>query len=266
MFTNICWYNRCKFCKGGGKLNFINNVDVSLLYENISTNLREWQTNLLVINDNYLLFNDKNKELFKRLRQDGIIIAIITGILKINTQQYLEDINEYADEVGVGLESTTDFTLDYINKGYKWKDIQDTMKMLNKHLDRDKRIMWFYIIDLISKDQKDIIQKYENLLKIKNKLASYGFERVDFSSNLLQLFPDVGLIKNTNHLKMKSESISSVSGMWYFYNYLKNNFNMDIKVSPKIMIPYERYDIEGNLLKSDFEYIDTDSMEQLTTI
>lgn len=258
-FNNNCWYNKCKFCKlrDEKQPDFIRNIDVDSLYENLIINLKSYKSKNILINDNYFIFNDKNKTILQRLRRDGYKIQVLSGIISFNSKSYLEDINEYVDGVSCGLESTVDFSLDYITKGYRWDDIKRSMENMNKYLDRDKNIRYLAIFDLVSKDQRDIVQNYTNMLSMRNTLYDYGFEKVGFSATPLQLFPSVGLIEDTDHLKIRNSN--NVSGMWYAYNYL-SKFDLEANMSFDHMMPFERYDINGNLLLSDFEYVSSEVM------
>jgi hypothetical protein len=264
-FNNNCWYNKCKFCKLRDKTlpDFIQDADEDLLYENILRNLQEYKTKNLLINDNYFIFNKKNKKIFSKLRKDGISIYILSGIKSFNSKEYLKNFNEYVDEVGIGLESTTDFSLDYIIKGYGWEDIKESISNMSKYLDRDKKIRYLYIIDLVSRDKKDILERYQNMVTMKETLNGHGFNKIEFSPTPLQIFPEVGMIKNDKYINIKDNYSNSSSGMWHIYNYFKNNFDVEINVPLNLMMPFERFDINGNLLYSDFEYIDVDIMNKL---
>ncbi len=253
-FNNNCWYNKCKFCKLREERvpDFTCAVDADRLYENIKENLITYKTKKLLVNDNYFLFSDKNREIFKNLRKDGFKIYILSGILSFNNEQYLRDFNEYVDEVGIGLESASDFSLDYITKGYKWEDIKRSIHNMAKYLDKDKNIRYLTITDLVSKDREDIVENYENMLTMKMMLNDHGFERVAFSYTPLQLFPSIDLVKDTEFMKIGRTESSS--GMWYVYEHLKK-YGIEVNVPEDIMMPFERYDINGNLLLSDFEYV-----------
>jgi hypothetical protein len=132
------------------------------------------------------------------------------------------------------------------------------MEIMNKHMDRDKDIRYLAIFDLASKDQQDIVENYTNLLSMRNTLYDYGFDKVGFSHTPLQLFPSIGLVEDTNYLKIKNSD--NGSGMWYVYNYLKK-FGLEANMSFDHMMPFERYDINGNLLLSDFEYVSSEVMD-----
>ena len=261
-FNNNCWYNKCKFCKLREKNqpNFIREIDIDALYENIVENLITYRAKILLVNDNYFTFSEKNKAILKRLRKSGYKIKVLSGIISFMSESYLNDINHYVDEVGVGLESTSDFSLDYIIKGYKWSDIKLSVENMKKYLDRDKVIRYLVIVDLVTKNQNDIVQNYKNMAVMKNRLIEYGFEKIQFSLTPLQIFPSVGIAENTKYLKMKSSK--SVSGMWYVYNRLRKA-GVEVNLSEKLMMPFERYDTDGNLLLSDFEYISNDLIKNL---
>lgn len=260
-FNNNCWYNKCKFCKlrEGKEPNFIEHMEVEQLYDNIVKNLKSYKSKNVLVNDNYFVFNDQNKQVLKKLRRDGYKIYVLSGIISFNNKKYLEDINEYVDEIGIGLESANDFSLNYITKGYNWNDIKRSIGEMSVYLNRDKNIRYLVIADLVCEDQRGIIQNYKNMAIMKDMLHNNGFERVVFSFTPLQLFPSVGMVKETEYLKIRNKD---VSGMWYVYNYLEK-IGVEINVPENIMMPFERYDINGNLLLSDFEYISEDLMNKI---
>lgn len=268
-FDNNCWYNKCKFCKLRDEVqpDFIEEVSAQKVYENISQNMREYGSTNLVLYDFYFLFTDKNKEILTKLRKDGIRVFVLSGIIKLKDKRYLENVNKYVDGLSVGLESTTDFSLSYINKGYGWKEIQESMEQMKLYLDKDKVVRYLTIIDLIMKDKQEILDKYNNLVEMGDRLNSYGFDNVGFSSTSLQMFPDVAIIKNTDHLKLLQDNRNNTSsGLWYIYNYLEEHFGITNNVVTEMMMPFERYDIDGKLLKSDFEYIDIDLIKRMNVI
>lgn len=268
-FDNNCWYNKCKFCKIRDKVqpDFIKETSAQQVYENIAQNMREYGSTHMVLYDFYFLFTEKNKEILSKLRKDGFRIFVLSGIIKLMDQRYLENVNRYVDGLSVGLESTTDFSLNYINKGYGWKEIQESMEQMRKYLDKDKIVRYLTILDLIMKDKQEIIDKYDNLVEMGDRLTGYGFESVGFSATSLQMFPDVAIIKNTNHLKiLKDNKNSTSSGVWYVYDYLGKHFGIKNDVVADMMMPFERYDIDGNLLKSDFEYIDINLIKRMNVI
>jgi len=96
--------------------------------------------------------------------------------------------------------------------------------------------------------------------EMKYKLLESGFDRITFSFTPLQLFPSVGMMKNTEYLKMKNSE--SVSGMWHVYNQLQK-LGVEVNLSENLMMPFERYDAEGKLLLSDFEYISSDTIKNI---
>jgi hypothetical protein len=265
-FDNNCWYNKCKFCKIRNEVqpDFIKEMDAQQVYENVAQNMREYGSTNIVLYDFYFLFTEKNKEIFSKLRKDGFKIFVLSGIIKLKDREYLENINRFVDGMSIGLESTTDFSLKYINKGYGWADIQKSIDQIRKYLDRDKGIRYLTIVDLVMKDKEEILEKYANIVEMGDRLGEYGFTEVGFSSTSLQMFPDVAIVQDTDNLKiLKDNNEDTSSGLWYIYNYLDKHFNIKNDVVTEMMMPFERYDNDRNLLKSDFEYIDVELVKRI---
>lgn len=263
VFNNQCWYNKCTFCNiySSPKLNFIGSVSDETLYRNISRNMKQYKTDCLFVNDPYLVFTDKTKKLFTRLRKGGKKIAIQTGITLLKDKDYLKDINEYVDEIRIGLESCSDFSLQYINKGYRWIDVKESMNQMIKYLRKDIALRYLYIMDLVATDRRDIIRNYTKIFVLKMKLFENGFENFLYFPRNLHLFPDVRMSKKTKFLEICSSDDNRLSGIWKIYRYL--DIFINIEVPEEIVLPYKRFDMDGNVLPSDYHIINSDLMKEI---
>ena len=248
VFNNGCWYKKCTFCniEDQCEINFIRDIDKDTLVEYILQNLREYKTKGLYINNPYLIFTDKVKYVLGRLRQEGIEIAIQTGITLLNNKRYIDNLNRYTTEIRVGLESCSDFSLAYINKGYGWKEIKESTDTITKNLAKHVKIRYLYIMDLAEKNREGVLENYRRLDTLEERFKDFDF--LWFPRNL-HIFKDAQIHKNKDFIKITQNS-PNVSGIWTVYNYLSKFFEVNIPES--VVVPFERYDDSGKLLPSDY--------------
>lgn len=264
VFNNSCWYNKCTFCNLDKikKIDFIKDISVDRLYDTLMVNLREYRTNQLFINDPYFIFNDKIRNLLGKLRASGIQIAILTGISLLKNEAYLNDIKKYITELRIGLESCSDFALSYINKGYVWNDVIDSINAMAKILPTTVSIRYLYIMDLAENSRESVMQNYTRLIQVKSMFVEKGFNFHFFPRNL-HMFRDIDMEETTKYIKL-SENSNDVSGIWRVYNFLES-IGIEINVPKDIVIPYERYDEIGNILPSDYDIITENMMKGLVS-
>jgi radical SAM superfamily enzyme YgiQ (UPF0313 family) len=105
----------------------------------------------------------------------------------------------------IGLESTSDFSLDHINKGYTYEDIKEAINNIIKYLDRRIFLEISVILDLPSRDREDIEINYRKIAEIKEGLISEGF-KVGFHLNILSVFPNLELIYPKDGLLRRSNA------------------------------------------------------------
>ena len=74
------------------------------------------------------------QEILKEISQYHI--TIFTGITLLKDKAYVEFVNQYVDCLLIGLESTSDFTLKHVAKGYRYKDIELAVENMIQYLDR----------------------------------------------------------------------------------------------------------------------------------
>lgn len=262
VFDNSCWYKKCTFCNIDKikKIDFIENISVDNLYNNLIRNLNEYETDQLFINDPYFTFDDKKRKLLGKLRSAGIKIAILTGINLLKNQNYLNDIKTYVTELRIGLESCSDFSLSYINKGYDWNDVLKAVNLMTTILPSDVMIRFLYIMDLAEINKSSVLQNYNRLLQIKDMFISKGFTFTFFPRNL-HMFRDIDIEETTKYIKLLPDS-KKVSGIWRVYSFLES-YGFEINVPKDIVLPYQRYDNDGKVLESDYDIITDDMMHKL---
>jgi wyosine [tRNA(Phe)-imidazoG37] synthetase (radical SAM superfamily) len=261
VFDNSCWYNKCTFCNidHNKRKNFIKNMEVDELVDALILNLKEYQTNLLFINDPYFIFTPKNKYILGKLKQNGIKIAILTGINLLKNKKYLKNINNYIDELRIGLESCSDFALSYINKGYDWNGVIESINMMRNELSSDVMLRYLYIMDLAETSKESVLQNYNRMIQLREMIEK-KFDFAFFPRNL-HMFKDIDIQETTKYIRI-SENSDRVSGIWKVYNHLEK-YGFEVNIPEDVVLPYERYDENGKLLPSDYEIITGDMMKEI---
>jgi len=262
VFDNSCWYNKCTFCNidHAKRKNFIKNIEVDELINELLLNLKEYQTDLLFINDPYFIFTPRNKYILNKLKENGIKTAIQTGINLLRNKKYLKNINNYIDELRIGLESCSDFALSYINKGYDWNGVIESINMMRDELSSDVMLRYLYIMDLAETSKDSVLQNYNRMVQVKEMLVEKRFDFAFFPRNL-HMFKDIDIQETTKYIKL-SENSDRVSGIWKVYNYLEKH-GFEVNVPEDIVLPYERCDEYGDFLPSDYEIISNDVMKEI---
>ena len=264
LFSNDCWYKKCTFCNLENQCihNFIKDADPNTVFEFLLENLRDFESPTLYIDNPYFVFSREKEQIIKRLRERGYKITVSTGIHLLQKEEYINKLNNFVDKVFVGLECASDFALAYINKGYNYDQISAAVNKITKHLKKDVQIKLYCIHDLVMKDRTDVITNYSRLAQIKQQLLDSHFKEVQFYPSSLYLFnsPDLKYQNQSKHLKITNRHDFYNSGVWRIYSFLEQKVP-DIYVDPilkHIIKPYQRLDIHGNLLPSDFDIVPTD--------
>ena len=253
MFDNSCWYKKCTFCNVENHkiINTIKGVDKDKVFESLLLNLEQYKTRNLYIGDPFFVFTDDKKYILERLRNRGIRVAIATGIQSLMNREYIDNLNRYVNEIRVGIESCSDFSLSYINKGYGWNDIQHAMSNIINHLSKGIYHRWLYIADLAERNKAGVIENYRRLDYMQSTFRKAGFD-FDWIPRHLIIFPSTEVSKNTEYIRITKNN-PNVSGIWAVYNHMKQYF--DVNISESLVIPFERYDESGKLLPSDLDLV-----------
>jgi len=160
----------------------------------------------------------------------------------------------------IGLESCSDFALSYINKGYDWNGVIESINMMRDELSSNVMLRYLYIMDLAETSKDSVLQNYNRMVQIKQMLIERGFDFAFFPRNL-HMFKDIDIQETTKYIKI-SDNSDNVSGIWKVYNYLEK-YGFEVNVPKDIVLPYERYDENGKLLPSDYEIISGDVMKEI---
>ncbi len=184
----------------------------------------------------------------------------------------------------IGLESTSDFTLKHVSKGYLYQDIEQAVENMIQYLDRNIFLEISVILDLPYRDAEDVRDNYRRIAALKDRLDEAGF-RVAVHMNILSVFPNLELLYTENAMlkrSFESKDITASTGKNYLIHILKQS-GMDhpsqLPSSTVLVdennayglnygyissnVPVIRQDINGKILLSDLEIMETDVMQRI---
>ncbi len=166
----------CIFCSDGSKSNIVdNNKSLKEQFEEVkNVMLRKWPDSYYIAylqaNTNTYASVDKLKEIYEPLLKEdnvvGLSIATRPDCISDELLDYLEDINKRTFlTIELGLQSSYDETLEYINRGHTVKDFEDAV---NKLKERNIFVV-AHIINGLPNETKDMMintAKFINNLKV----------------------------------------------------------------------------------------------------
>jgi len=283
-FSNRCWYGKCKFCtyRELPPMDFLKTAGDTKVIEYIRKMMDSLGSTHIRFIDSY--FHTTSPDVQNILRQiNDYDITVYTGITLLKSKPYIEFINGYVNCLLIGLESTSDFSLDYIDKGYTYKDIKEAINNIINYLDREIFLEISIIIDLPSRDGRDIENNYRKISEIKERLISEGF-KVGFHLNILSVFPNLELLYPEDGLLRRSNNLADMdrsTGKSYLISLLRQSGldNPPQLPSGSVLVdehapglqygyvssdvPIVRYDIDGNVLPSDLTLMDEGIMRRI---
>ncbi|HIJ20989.1 MAG TPA: hypothetical protein HPP58_08075, partial [Deltaproteobacteria bacterium] len=211
-------------------------------------------------------------------------IAVFAGILLMKKKDHIDFLNKYVNTILLGLETASDFALQNIKKGYTWKDIQEAVDQMIRHLDRNIFLEISTILDLPFRDEEDAKTNYQRILEVKGRLEDAGF-RVGIHMNILSLFPNLELLtQKPSYFKIsdRKEDMEYSTGKNYFIHLLKqagmdaplllpNGELIPDRENPAGLdygflssdLPVMRYDVHGNVLQSDLNILDEKTIKAI---
>ena len=286
-FNNHCWYGKCKFCtyRELPRMDFLAGKEVNGAVNAIHRIMHTFGSDHIRFIDSYFRSGSAQvREILTRIK--NYHITVYTGITLLKNRDYVQFLNRYVNCLLIGLESTSDFSLRQVNKGYTMDDIDEAVRNMVTYMSRDIFLEISLILDLPAKDAEDIRANYRRVAQLKERLTQEGF-RVAFHMNILSVFPnlellytDAGLLRpSTDHadmnhatgknyiidilrqcgmdqaLRLPSESIIRDENNAYnlLYGYISSD------------VPVVRYDVDGHVLPSDLELMDESVMKKILT-
>ena len=206
----------------------------------------------IFISDDYISGNNKTENyVLKRLKKAERRPVIHTGILKLKQKKYIEFINECVCSLQIGMESTSDFTLSNVNKGYGYKEILEAVDCMIKNMNKNIIIYLNVILDLPFENQEDRLRNYENLLYIKEKLVKNGFF-VQYLFYNITINPNTEIIDNSLIYIDNDISEELTNGGRAYLNYLQKVKKIKVSI-PEIVMPKlsKRYYDSKKLIETD---------------
>ncbi len=284
-FNNRCWYGKCKFCtyKGLPIMDFLSGAEEDRVVEYFHTIKREFGAKELRFIDSYFsIQNESVHYILDQIKQYRI--AVFAGILLMKKKNHIEFLNKYVNTILLGLETASDFALENIKKGYTWKDIQEAVDQMIRHLDRNIFLEISTILDLPFRDKEDAITNYQRIIEVKGRLEDAGF-RVGIHMNILSLFPNLELLtQKPSYFKISDnkDDMEQATGKNYFIHLVKqagmdaplllphgelipdreNPAGLDYGFLPSDL-PVMRYDVKGNILPSDLNLMDEKLIKEI---
>ena len=268
LVNNGCPWGKCAFCGFHlqPKMDFDRGVDAEKIAQNIINTTKRLDTNRVYFSNDYFVFSKKMKKILELINShDDYKINCYTGILFLQSDDYLKNINRYnLKYLKVGLESGTDFSLHKLNKGYDTKLVDETILKMSKVLDKDVEVSLHSIVDSPQRSRDEIIKNYDNLLRWRNQLRENGIKSNIVASTLsiIEQVNEKNMVDNTS-IK-QCEAKDSKSGRVKFINEIKKAFGEVI--NPRVydhIIPFNRYDTDNNILPTDFEIIPEETLDEL---
>jgi hypothetical protein len=286
-FNNRCWYGKCKFCtyRELPAMDFLSRVSTDKIVAYVRRMMDTCGSHQLRFIDSYFRFNStKVEDILKEI--DDYNITIYTGVMLLKDKRYIDFINRHVNCLLIGLESTSDFSLKYVDKGYGYADIEKAIEQIIQHMSRDVFLEISVIMDLPSRDAADVQKNYEQIADLKNRLADAGF-RVAVHMNILSVFPNLELLCQKEDLLTHSfdpEEMAVSTGKNLLIDFLrKAGMDRALLLPSRRLLKDEdnrygltygyissdtaviRRDINGNRLPSDLELIDEGIMTDILT-
>ncbi len=284
-FNNSCWYGKCKFCtyKKLPRMDLLANCEETRIAGYIRNVMKRFKSSHIRFIDSY--YRTGTAAVHNILSNvNHYDITIYTGIILLKNKEYMNFINRYVNCLLIGLETTSDFSLKSINKGYTYRDIELAVENIIKYLDRKIFLEISVILDLPYRDAEDVRTNYEKILVLKQKLEEAGFP-VAVHMNILNIFPNMELLNDRKGLLRTDGSKDDMkfsSGKNYLIH-LAKGAGMErpgLLPSHTIMndthgardiqygyigedVPIVRHDVKGNVLPSDLNLMDESTMKEI---
>jgi len=254
VLRNFCVWGKCSFCHYPfvTNNNYIKAVSPERVAGNILRTCRLYGTNNVFISDGCFIFNDEVEKILQILNDNDLYISMLIRIPYLKNTKIIDKINKYINMVDVGIESFNDFTLDYINKGYKKADIFEAFVNTKKYMNPDIRLNPYLIMDLPYESRDAITKNYSLAVDLQVEMQSYGFE-FKYTPNLLEITWDTQdrLIDNRYIKRTTNKS----QGRHIAFEFMEEMGIINPDEYEYLAIPFERYDMFGNKLESDLYQI-----------
>ena len=286
-FNNHCWYGKCRFCtyRGLPKMDFLEGQGVEETANAIRGLMDGFGSDHIRFIDSYFRSGSSRVQAILEKIKD-FHITIYTGITLLQRKEYIEFLNRYVDCLLIGLESTSDFSLNQVDKGYTVKEIDGAVDNIIRYMSRDIFLEISLILDLPARDKRDVRDNYERIARLKARLEGEGF-RVAFHMNILSVFPNLELLFTDARLLRPATDPSEMrhaTGKNYLIDILRQcGMDRPLQLPGSCIIrdedaphelvygyissdvPVVRYDVDGRVLPSDLEVMDESVTKEILT-
>jgi radical SAM protein (TIGR01212 family) len=204
----------CIYCSDGSKSNIVNNKkSIQEQFEEVKNiMLNKWPDSLYIpyfqANTNTYDSLDKLKELYEPILNNenvvGIAIATRPDCITDEILDYLDELNKKTFlMIELGLQSSYDKTLEYINRGHTVKEFDDMVKKLKER----NIFVVVHIINGLPHETKDMmIETVKHLNKLNIDAIKIHMLHVDKNTKLADIYE-----KEKFHLLTKEEYIDIVT-------------------------------------------------------
>jgi hypothetical protein len=260
-FNDKCWWNKCKFCNYSklSQIDYIDGVSDDKIIEHINRQLELYRGNEIKFIDNYFTFTDRTEYILDNINAQRI--GIYTGIPYLKRKGFIDSINRHKiSMIHIGLESTSDFTLDKIRKGYQYKDVLQATDNIINNINKDVIVSMMLIMDLPAKSKSSIRNAYNRLIDIRDMMLEAGI-RFDYSAGLLQLSPGID-IADGKLIRIQEEYSNECSGEGYLTNAFRQ-LKLPGYLPHITNYPYKRFTPDGEYLPSDLTIIGEERLNKI---
>ena len=286
-FNNHCWYGKCKFCtyRGLPKMDFLEGQEVNRVADSIHHLINGFGSDHIRFIDSYFRSGSTRvQEILEQIKDYHI--TIYTGITLLKKSDYIAFLNRYVNCLLIGLESTSDFSLRQVDKGYTMEEIDMAVDNIIRYMSRDIFLEISLILDLPARDAADVRANYQRIARLKARLTREGF-RVAFHMNILSVFPNLELLYTDAGLLRPSTDPSEMryaTGKNYIIDILRQcGMDRPLQLPSNCIIrdednahnlvygyissdvPVVRRDVDGHVLPSDLELMDEAVMKEILT-
>lgn len=286
-FNNHCWYGKCKFCtyRGLPKMDFLEGQEVNRVADSIHHLMNGFGSDHIRFIDSYFRSGSTRvQEILEQIKDYHI--TIYTGITLLKNRAYITFLNRHVNCLLIGLESTSDFSLRQVAKGYTMEDIDTAVDNMIRYMSRDIFLEISLILDLPARDAADVRANYLRIARLKKRLTREGF-RVAFHMNILSVFPNLELLYSDSGLLRPSTDpldMRHATGKNYIIDILRQcGMDRALQLPSDCVlrdedtagnliygyissdVPVVRYDVDGHILPSDLELMDETVMKEILT-
>lgn len=263
MLDSSCYWGKCEYCSRM-RDQIINLKNVENLDDKTLKFIKKWKKENKIESDVEIRFEDSyfipdgiREEIIKK-SPPYVKFSAFSGVMLLQDPEYAKMINELLYRVRLGLETTSEFSLWAINKGYKRKSIYKAFDNIIKYFNKDTFLEIAVMLDLPERDEESVLDNYRIVYGIKNMLNREGFKNVAFYPNLTRMLP--GTFKS-NRVQPFIEKVTNpdwklVSGGYKWTKYLNNFYNTDFTfLYPEYLSAYYRRGEDNSIIKSDLDIL-----------